>query len=108
MTHSPVLLTLDAFAVLRLTRLLIADSITAPLRERLLGSRPGTSRDMGGARIQVVKRPWLAEFLSCPWCVSLHLAVLVVLAQALAPAACLYVTAALAFSALPGLLSDRL
>jgi hypothetical protein len=82
MTHSATLLLLDALFVARLTRLVIQDTTTAPLRTKLLGSRPGTSRDMGGTRITVVARPRLATFLTCPWCVSPYIAIGVVLLQA--------------------------
>lgn len=49
MTHSAVLLALDALACLRLTRLVVADTITAAIRARLIGRtyegqpRPGTT-----------------------------------------------------------------
>jgi hypothetical protein len=107
MTHSATLLLLDALAVIRLTRLVIADELTAPLRARLLGQRPATTRDLGGERILVVARPRLATFLSCPWCVSFWIAIGVVLMQAISPTACLYVTAVLAFSALAGFMLER-
>jgi hypothetical protein len=106
-THSATLLALDGLAVFRLTRLLISDTITAPVRERLYGRRPGVTRDMGGERIMVAARPRLAEFLSCPWCVSPWLAAAVTACQALAPAVWLYPSCVLAFSAMAGLLSEH-
>jgi hypothetical protein len=90
-THSPVLLTLDALAVARLTRLLVMDSITRPARDWIV---------KGG-------RPMLIEFSTCPWCVSPYLAAGVVVLQRLAPTICLYVTAVLAFSAVAGFLAER-
>jgi hypothetical protein len=107
MTHSATLLLLDALAVARLTRLVVSDTITAPLRQRLFGSRPGVTSDLAGHRVQVAARPRLAQFITCPWCVSPYLAIGVVMLQALAPTACLYVTAVLAFSLLAGLLAER-
>lgn len=107
MTHSAVLLALDALAVFRLTRLAIADTITQPLRQWLIGSRPATTLDMGGERIMVAARPRLAIFVTCPWCVSPYVAAAIVALQALAPAACLLITAVLAFSAIAGLLFEH-
>lgn len=105
MTHSAVLLTLDALAVFRLTHLVIADSITASLRQRLIGrTYEGQPRHMDGTRTAVAKRPRLAEFLGCPWCVSPWIAVGVVAAQALIAGVWLFVSAVLAFSAVTGLL----
>lgn len=107
MTHSATLLALDALAVARFTRLVVADTILAPLRARLLGQRPATTRSLGGERLLVVARPRLAEFLSCPWCVSPYLAIAVILTQALAPTVCLYVCAVAAFSLVAGLIVER-
>lgn len=106
MTHSAVLLTLDALAVARLTRLVTADTITAPLRQRLAGQKPA-HMSLGGERVLVVARPKLAEFIACPWCVSPYLSIGVILLQALAPAVCLLVSAVLAFSMVAGLLAER-
>ena len=107
MTHSAVLLALDGLAVARLTRLVIADTITAPLRTKLLGSRPGITRTGGGERIMVVARPRLAVFLTCPYCVSVYVAIGVVVLQTLAPRAWLYASAVLAFSLIAGLIGER-
>jgi hypothetical protein len=107
MTHEPILLVLDGLACYRLTRLVVADTITAPLRDRLAGQRPAVARSMGGERMIVAKRPRVAEFVHCPWCVSPYLAAAVVACQALAAAPWLYVAAVLAFSAIAGLLSEH-
>ncbi len=107
MTHSASLLTLDALAVLRLTRLVVADAITAPLRARLLGRRAAQHRDLSGERVMVVARPRLAQFLGCYWCVSVWLSLPVTACQALAPAVWIYPCCVLAFSAVAGLLGDR-
>jgi hypothetical protein len=105
-THSPTLLVLDALAVARLTRLVVADTLTAPLRDRLAGRRPGIEGS-GGHRIVVAARPRLAEFIACPWCVSPYLAALIVVCQALMPHVWLYVAAALAFSLVAGAISEH-
>lgn len=107
MTHSAVLLLVDALAVFRLTRLIMVDTVTARLRQRLIGRRPGTTRNMGGERIMVAARPKLAELLACPWCLSVWLAVAVTACQVLAPGVWIYGACVLAFSAIAGLLLDR-
>ncbi len=86
MTHSATLLVLDALACFRLTRLMVADTITAPLRDR------------APARLR--------EFITCPWCVSVWLAGAIVALQALASGPWLYASAILAFSAVAGLLAE--
>lgn len=105
MTHAPILLLLDALAVFRLTHLIIDDAVAAPLRDLLIGHAYGETRDMAGMRPPVAARPRMAMFLACPWCVSFWLAIPVVALQALLPGVCLVVCAALAFSAVAGLLS---
>jgi hypothetical protein len=107
LTHSAVLLILDALAVARLTRLVTADAITAPVREKLAGRRPATSMSAGGERVMVAKRPRLAQFISCPWCTSPYISLGVILLQCLAPSVCLYASALLAFSEVAGLLAER-
>jgi hypothetical protein len=106
-THSATLLALDALAVFRLTRLVVADSITANLRIRASGVRPTSDRHLTGEKMIMVARPRLAEFLGCPWCVSPWLAAAVVACQALAPHVWLYAAAVLAFSAVAGLLAEH-
>lgn len=98
MTHSPTLLLVDALAVARLTRLVIADTILEPVRNRLRGRKPSGAHALSGDRIIVAARPKLAEFIVCPWCISFWAAVGVVALQAAAPGVCLPVTAVLAFS----------
>jgi hypothetical protein len=107
MTSDPTLLALDALATYRLTRLVGSDTITAPVRLKLAGSRYIDRRDMTGMRAAVVARPKLAEFITCPWCVSPWIAVAIVLLGSLAASACLVITAVLAFSAIAGIISER-
>lgn len=92
MTHNAVLLVLDALATWRLTRLLIDDSITFWLRKPLVEGR-------GPA--------WLADLMTCPWCLSIWIATGVVVAQVLVPGQWIYVAAVLAFSAVAGLLEAQ-
>ena len=108
MTHSAVLLILDALAVFRLTRLVVADSITAPVRTWLIGSTyDGQPRYPDGSRDARAKRLRLAVFLGCPWCVSPYVAGGVVALQATAPTVWQYAAAVLGFSAVAGLLMER-
>lgn len=91
MTAAPALLVLDALAVFRLTRLVLNDSITAPARQSITSRGPD----------------WVLTLLTCPWCMSFWLAILVVVLQTTVPSQWLYASAVLAFSAVAGLL-DRL
>lgn len=62
-----------ALAVHRVTRLLVADKITEPLRLKLGVTRDGKYR------------PWLGYLVTCPWCVGLWLSIAAVLAAAFLP-----------------------
>lgn len=86
----PVLLVLYALAVYRLTRLVVADELTAPTREWIMERGPR----------------W-ATFITCPWCVSIWLAAGWVLLATLAPPVAWFAGALLAFSAVAGLLAGR-
>lgn len=102
----PVLLVLYALAVYRLTRLVVSDLITEPLRHRL-----SISAYPPGADVDHPRRPvwgWVVDLVGCPWCVSVWIA------AGWAGFACLLprpVSALLAFvlaaSAVAGLLSSR-
>lgn len=87
MTHSTFLFVLDALAVFRLTHLLTDDFIAKPIRDQLVRSAYGV------------------EFVTCPWCVSIWMAAVVVALQALVPRQWVYAAAVLAFSAITGLLA---
>ena len=91
--HDPVLLVLYALAVYRLTRLVVADELTAGPRERIL------------TRVQ--DRPLLAYLVTCPWCISIWLALAWVLLASLLPPVAWYAGAVLAFSAVAGLLAGK-
>jgi hypothetical protein len=106
MTTTPILLLLDALAVIRLTQLVNHDTILDPVRDWLIGHSYGETRDMSGARPAVAARPKWAVFLTCPWCVSFWAAIGVVAAQALIPHLWLYGSAVLAFSAVCGLVAE--
>jgi hypothetical protein len=86
----PTTAAVGGLAVYRLTRLLVEDEVTRPARERITEAAPEGR---------------LAYFVTCPWCVSMWVgaawAALVVTAPPVATAA----GAALAWSAVAGLLS---
>ena len=107
MTHTAALLVLDALACYRLTRLVVQDTITEPWRRWIVGNKRSGARALSGEHIVMVARPRVAEFITCPWCVSFWIAIGVVMLQTLTPTVCLYVTAILAFSAVAGILSER-
>lgn len=86
----PVLLVLYALAVYRLTRLVVADELTAPIRERIMER----------------STRW-ATFITCPWCVSIWLAAGWVLLATLVPPVAWFAGALLAFSAVAGQLAGR-
>jgi hypothetical protein len=93
-----VLLLVYALAVYRLTRLLIADQVLEPLRTGILvWAQPEQGR----------QRPMLAYFVTCPWCVSMWVAAGWLLLASLAGPVAWYLGAALAFSAITGLLAGR-
>lgn len=93
-------LAVDALATYRLTRLIVQDDITAPLRERVRH-----------AAMRSVDSPGIAAkvntLLSCPWCVGMWVSFGVVAARRLAPAAWTPVAAALAFSAVTGVIAEN-
>lgn len=85
----PLALLVAALAVYRLTRLVVADELTAPLRDRVVGR---------GGR--------LAYLVTCPWCISVWIAAGWVLLLVLLPLVALVAGTVLALSAVAGLLSS--
>jgi Protein of unknown function (DUF1360) len=90
--RDPVALGVGGLAVYRLTRLLVQDEASLPLR-RWAAERPEPSGP-------------LTYFLSCPWCMSVWVAAGWAGLVAAAPAVAAPVGAALAWSAVAGLLSS--
>jgi hypothetical protein len=85
-----------AFAVHRVTRLLIADKVTDPIRKRLTFRRTGAYR------------PVLGYFVTCPWCVSVYVASAAVAVVALGGWSwAAWPALALACSSVTGLLAGR-
>ena len=94
-------LLIDMLATFRLTRLATRDTITEPFRQQLRH-----------AAMRQVDSPGIAAkvdtLISCPWCVGWWIAVAVVAARRLYPRAWEPVAAALAASAVTGLIADNL
>lgn len=84
----------DALACYRLTKLVLDDRITQPLRERWFARHPPESTALG----------YLA---TCPWCLSLWAGLGIVGARRLAPRAWSPLADVLAMSAVTGLLAER-
>lgn len=90
MLRDPVVLAVGALATFRLTRLLVEDEITRPVREQLADDAEGR----------------LAYFVTCPWCVSVWVAAGWAGLVAAVPAVAAPAGAVLAWSAVSGLLSS--
>jgi hypothetical protein len=80
-----------ALTVYRLTRLVVTDSITQPLRNRV-SSTP---------------RPRVAYFLACPWCVGFWMALTVAALVSLWPSGAAYIVLVLSWSAATGIIAER-
>jgi hypothetical protein len=105
---------LDALATARLTRLVCADVITEPARERVLAWAYRRHGDTG----EVPATGWtdyahvdpdapkLASLIVCPWCVSVYVGTGVALARRYLPAWD-FIAGALASSQLAGLLAGH-
>lgn len=91
----PVDLVLGALAVHRLTRLITADKIAEPLRERAV-EVAGPSDEPEG----------LAYFVTCPWCVSMWLAGGWLALRTIAPRTARALGTVLASSSIAGLLAS--
>jgi hypothetical protein len=89
--RDPVALTVGALAVFRLTRVVVEDTIADPIRDRIVEAAPEGR---------------LAYFVTCPWCVSVWVAAGWAVLAAASPAVAAPVGAALAWSAVSGLLSS--
>lgn len=84
----------DALAVYRLTRLVIADEITAGVRDKIWETHPPETSKIG-------------YLFTCPWCTSIWVGFAVAAARKIAPAAWDLASTALAGSAVAGLIEER-
>ena len=102
-------------AVYRLAVLITKDTITEPLREKLRarvydqGERTISDERPLKMRDYTVKSKlaWLFELVTCPWCVSIYMAAVVVALTKLLPGVWQYPAMGLALSAAAGFLADR-
>lgn len=85
-------LVVDSLAVYRLVRLVVRDTISQPFRRWL-------SRKYEGPVVEAIT--------TCSWCLSVYAAAGVVLLTWLWPVPWSYVATGLAFSAVTGVLADR-
>jgi hypothetical protein len=84
---------IDAIAVYRLTRLVVEDGITAPIRDRIISKRDGSTRD------------WWEQLLTCRYCVGVWVGFGVMAARWLVPGVWPPIGYALAISAAAPLLA---
>lgn len=94
--HMPVahIVILSLF-VYRLTRLVVLDEILAPARDWIWDRKPPHSSQIG-------------YFFTCPWCVSLWVALPVVFSYAFFPSMTILVGCIFTLSAIAGLITARL
>lgn len=115
----------DALAVNRITRLVTADTITRPLRARLIALSYGTDEwsrsgmiPVGGYKALTESEwdlrphddddaPKLAAFIICPWCVGLWISIGVVVARRYAPRVWQPLAKVLALSSAAALISGH-
>ena len=83
-----------ALMVYRLTRLIIVDTIFTPVREWIFSKKPPHSSSLG-------------YLFTCEWCISLWLALPVVISYALFPSITLVIGYIFALSAIAGLITAR-
>ena len=88
-------LTLDSLAVYRLTRLIVVDEISDPLRQRVFSrfGSPAASK--------------ISYLVTCPWCVSIYAGAAVATARMMAPGVWSKVAPALATSAVTGIIAEQ-
>jgi hypothetical protein len=93
-------LAVDALAAFRLTRLVIEDTITEPLRQRVK-HRAMREVDSPGTAAKV------ETLLSCPWCVGFWVSCGVVAARRVAPRSWVPLAEVLALSAAVGIIAEN-
>lgn len=110
-------LAVDALAVARLTRLVVADTITTGPRDAVIRwayARAGRAGELGDreewaspAEVVNLDRhpPKLARLITCPWCAGVWVGAGVVVVRAVAPRAWRPVARMLAVSEAAGLLA---
>jgi hypothetical protein len=111
MTHSFWWLTCDVLAVYRLTLLIVKDTITEPIRRRLLDFAKVTASTEATA-MQMERPLWTNrygrayELMTCVWCMSVWVAIVVVLLTKFAPSVWQYPCFGLALAGAAGFLAE--
>jgi len=106
-----------SLAVFRISRLIVTDRISEPLRLRLLARFPSSETvftEPGPGRFWAesldgwaVEHPhWLGELVSCMWCVSWWISLIVTVGWWAAPTVIVWLAAPFALSAVVGLLAE--
>jgi hypothetical protein len=95
---------IDTLATIRLTRLVIDDTITEPLRDRAMDALIRTGEEHPELQPITEKLEYL---LSCPWCVSVYAAAALLVLRKLAPETAALVNGALAASLVTGMVYSR-
>lgn len=93
--HSPLDASVDALAVHRLTKLVIDDHITEPLRNKVYERFGDPSESK------------ISYLVGCPWCVSVYMGLGVSVARTVAPGVWRPLAYALALSSLTGLIEEH-
>ena len=116
MKIQPTMLLIWVACVYRLTRLVVEDAITAPIREAIrkrsiiLEVRPSLTGSAAAQRENLKTSGfwrWLFDLISCFWCVSVWISALAVLAYWGARPYSDYAALALALSAMVGLVREK-
>lgn len=94
-----------ALAAFRLVRLIGWDTITRPLRERICALSERDGHEYVGKR---QPRPWLQEWIHCPWCMGAYVTGAVWISWLVWPHFTMGVATLLALMALVGLISKNL
>lgn len=95
---------IDTLATVRLTRLVIDDTITEPLRDKAMAALIRTGEE--NPELQPITDK-LEYFLSCPWCVSIHAGLALFLLRKYAPQTAELVNGVLAASLVTGATYSR-
>ncbi|MCY8522967.1 DUF1360 domain-containing protein [Bacillus atrophaeus] len=97
-----------SFAVFRLARLFVFDTIMAPLRSLFHEEKEETDADGNVETYIVIKgtgvRAFIGELLSCYWCTGVWCAGFLIVCQALIPAIAQYLILLLAIAGLAGII----
>ena len=117
MTHSFLLFVIYALCIYRLTRLLVEDTISDPVREWLRKRSFGELVERDYVTGNVISRTpapkpgspfsWAWKLMTCYWCLSLWISAVIVVVAYFNGSWFQYVCIPFAFSAIAGVISER-